>query len=30
MHRDDFDQAVKLVTAVIKKLDVDTVASLTD
>jgi len=30
INRDDFDQAVKLVTAVIKKLDADTVASLTE
>jgi hypothetical protein len=27
---DDFDHAVKLATAVIKKLDADTVASLTE
>jgi endoglucanase len=30
VHRDDFDQAVKLVAAVIKKLDAATVASLTE
>ena len=30
IYRDDFDHAVRLVTAVIKKLDADTVASLTE
>ncbi len=30
LYRDDFDYAVKLVTAVIKKLDLDTVKSLTE
>jgi endoglucanase len=30
IHRDDFDHTVRLVTAVIKKLDADTVASLTE
>jgi endoglucanase len=30
IYRDDFDHAVQLVTAVIKKLDADTVASLTE
>ncbi len=29
MHRDDYDRAVELVTAVIKKLDAETVAGLT-
>lgn len=29
IHRDDFDEAVKLVSAIIRKLDTDTVASLT-
>jgi putative aminopeptidase FrvX len=29
IHRDDFDEAVKLVSAVINKLDAETVASLT-
>jgi endoglucanase len=29
IHREDYDQAVQLVTAVIKKLDADTVADLT-
>jgi endoglucanase len=30
IHRDDFDHAARLVTAVIKKLDAHTVASLTE
>ena len=30
MHRDDFDHAVRLVTEVIKRLDADTVAGLTE
>jgi endoglucanase len=30
LHRDDFDHAVKLVAAVIKRLDAKTVASLTE
>ncbi len=30
IHRDDFDQAVKLLTAVIRRLDASTVASLTE
>ena len=30
IYRDDFDHAIQLVTAVIKKLDADTVASLTE
>lgn len=29
LHRDDFENAVKLITAVIKRLDADTVAKLT-
>jgi endoglucanase len=29
IHRDDFDEAVKLVSAIISKLDTDTVAGLT-
>jgi endoglucanase len=29
IHRDDYDQTVKLVTAVIKKLNAETVESLT-
>jgi putative aminopeptidase FrvX len=30
LYRDDFDQAVKLVVAVIKKLDANRVAGLTE
>lgn len=30
LYRDDYDQAVQLVTSVIKKLDADTVARLTE
>jgi endoglucanase len=30
IYRDDFDNAVKLVTAVINKLDADTVVGLTE
>jgi endoglucanase len=30
LYRDDFDHAVKLVAAVIKKLNADTVAGLTE
>jgi putative aminopeptidase FrvX len=30
IHRDDYDNAVKLLTAVVKKLDADRVASLTE
>jgi endoglucanase len=29
IHRDDFENAVKLVAAVVEKLDADTVANLT-
>ena len=29
LHRDDYDQAVKLLTALISRLDAETVASLT-
>jgi endoglucanase len=29
IHRDDFDNAVKLVSAIVEKLDADTVADLT-
>lgn len=30
LHRDDYDRAVQLITAVVKKLDADTVAGLTE
>ena len=29
LHRDDYDRAVELITAVVKKLDAETVAGLT-